>query len=46
MSEPDRIVGELLQPGGIAALRKLGLEGAYEVIPFNDRCLIKHGRVP
>lgn len=26
-SEPDRIVGELLQPGGYAALTKLGLEG-------------------
>lgn len=27
MREPDRIVGELLQPGGYRALRKLGLEG-------------------
>ena len=27
LKEPDRIVGELLQPGGVAALRKLGLEG-------------------
>lgn len=26
-SEPDRIVGELLQPGGYAALTKLGLGG-------------------
>lgn len=25
MHEPDRIVGELLQPGGIASLKKLGL---------------------
>ncbi|PNY24925.1 Squalene monooxygenase [Tolypocladium capitatum] len=25
MKEPDRIVGELLQPGGLAALKKLGL---------------------
>lgn len=25
LSEPDRIVGELLQPGGVAALTKLGL---------------------
>ncbi|CAG9983082.1 unnamed protein product [Clonostachys byssicola] len=25
LSEPDRIVGELLQPGGVAALAKLGL---------------------
>ena len=27
VSEPDRIVGELLQPGGYAALTKLGLKG-------------------
>ena len=31
MSEPDRIVGELLQPGGYTALIKLGLEGACSV---------------
>ena len=27
LSEPDRIVGELLQPGGLKALQKLGLSG-------------------
>ncbi len=27
LSEPDRIVGELLQPGGYKALKKLGLKG-------------------
>ena len=27
LSEPDRIVGELLQPGGLKALQKLGLAG-------------------
>ena len=27
LSEPDRIVGELLQPGGYRALKKLGLKG-------------------
>ncbi|KAG0335426.1 Squalene epoxidase [Podila humilis] len=27
LSEPDRIVGELLQPGGIEALKELGLSG-------------------
>lgn len=26
--QPDRIVGELLQPGGVDALQKLGLRGA------------------
>ena len=29
LSEPDRIVGEVLQPGGVLALKKLGLEGQY-----------------
>jgi squalene monooxygenase len=28
LQEPDRIVGELLQPGGVEALEKLGLRGA------------------
>ena len=27
LAEPNRIVGELLQPGGFTALKKLGLEG-------------------
>lgn len=30
MREPDRIVGELLQPGGYLALKALGLEGSVE----------------
>ncbi|CAC22613.1 putative squalene monooxygenase [Schizosaccharomyces pombe] len=32
MSEPDRIVGELLQPGGIEALEKIGIADAVEGI--------------
>lgn len=32
MTEPDRIVGELLQPGGCAALEKLGLGECLEGI--------------
>ncbi|KAF4126557.1 squalene monooxygenase [Geosmithia morbida] len=32
MHEPDRIVGELLQPGGVAALHKLGLGHCLEGI--------------
>jgi squalene monooxygenase len=32
LTEPDRIVGELLQPGGYLKLIELGLEGkAYTV---------------
>lgn len=34
MTEPDRIVGELLQPGGYLKLIELGLEGKREYIPF------------
>lgn len=32
LSQPDRIVGELLQPGGYLQLKKLGLEGCVEGI--------------
>jgi hypothetical protein len=32
LSEPDRIVGELLQPGGYLKLLELGLEGKQELI--------------
>jgi squalene monooxygenase len=32
MSEPDRIVGELLQPGGLMALKALNLEKCVEGI--------------
>lgn len=31
LSEPDRIVGELLQPGGVSALEKLGLRGEFSL---------------
>ncbi|PPQ99017.1 hypothetical protein CVT26_014394 [Gymnopilus dilepis] len=31
-SEPDRIVGELLQPGGVEALKSLGMSSALEGI--------------
>lgn len=32
LSEPDRIVGELLQPGGYLRLVELGLEGKQRSI--------------
>ncbi|XP_041842863.1 squalene monooxygenase [Melanotaenia boesemani] len=38
LKEPDRIVGELLQPGGYRALRELGLEDSAEGL---DAHLIK-----
>lgn len=37
-SEPDRIVGELLQPGGVAALKELGLGNCLEDI---DAIIVK-----
>ncbi|MCJ1308013.1 Squalene epoxidase [Agyrium rufum] len=38
LKEPDRIVGELLQPGGVEALEKLGLRHCLEEI---DACVVK-----
>lgn len=35
LSEPDRIVGELLQPGGVSALEQLGLRGKFFFNFFN-----------
>jgi len=37
LTEPDRIVGELLQPGGYLKLIELGLEGKQEIIQI---CLV------
>ncbi|MCJ1466852.1 Squalene epoxidase [Pseudocyphellaria aurata] len=53
LKQPDRIVGELLQPGGVEALEKLGirecLEGidavivkGYEIIYYGDGLEIKY----
>lgn len=36
LSEPDRIVGELLQPGGVSALEKLGLRGELSLFLFSS----------
>lgn len=36
LKEPDRIVGELLQPGGVQALEKLGLQDCLEGIDSID----------
>ncbi|ODQ52171.1 SE-domain-containing protein [Saitoella complicata NRRL Y-17804] len=45
MSEPDRIVGELLQPGGVKALHQLGLADCLEgidAIPVHGYHCIYH----
>ncbi|KAI0643282.1 squalene monooxygenase [Trametes meyenii] len=47
LAEPDRIVGELLQPGGIMALQKLGLESCVEgidAIPTHGYCVMLEGK--
>lgn len=47
MSEPDRIVGELLQPGGITALKKLGLGhclDGIDAIPCYGYNVMYHGQ--
>ncbi|OBZ72334.1 Squalene monooxygenase [Grifola frondosa] len=47
LSEPDRIVGELLQPGGIMALKKLGLESCLEgigAVPTYGYCVVLDGK--
>ncbi|KAM6497510.1 Squalene epoxidase domain containing protein [Amanita muscaria] len=47
LAEPDRIVGELLQPGGVMALRQLGLESCLEnigAIPCRGYCVYDNGK--
>ena len=55
LKEPDRIVGELLQPGGVSALKELGIEECleeidsirvqgYEVIYYGEGVEIKYPR--
>ncbi|CZR63901.1 related to squalene monooxygenase [Phialocephala subalpina] len=47
LKEPDRIVGELLQPGGVSALEKLGLAHTLEgidAIPVHGYEVIYYGK--
>jgi len=47
LAEPDRIVGELLQPGGMIALRKLGMESCVTdigAIPVKGYCVVHEGK--
>ncbi|KAI0047410.1 squalene monooxygenase [Auriscalpium vulgare] len=46
LAEPDRIVGELLQPGGVAALRALGMESCLDdidAVPVHGYCVVEGG---
>ncbi|KAI0247892.1 hypothetical protein BJV78DRAFT_861428, partial [Lactifluus subvellereus] len=48
LSEPDRIVGELLQPGGVAALRSLGIAAALDgidAIPVHGYAVLDAGQI-
>jgi squalene monooxygenase len=36
LSQPDRIVGELLQPGGYVMLKKMGLEDCVQDIDSQE----------
>ena len=38
LNEPDRIVGELLQPGGYLKLIELGLQGLHRIKIASDLC--------
>ena len=47
LSEPDRIVGELLQPGGVIALKHLGIESCLEgidAIKLKGYAVVKDGK--
>ncbi|KAF8810490.1 squalene epoxidase [Phlegmacium glaucopus] len=47
LSEPDRIVGELLQPGGVIALKRLGIESCLEgidAIQMKGYCVVEGGK--
>ncbi|KAI0795829.1 squalene epoxidase [Abortiporus biennis] len=47
LAEPDRIVGELLQPGGCAILEKLGLGSCTEgidAVPVHGYCVVLDGK--
>jgi squalene monooxygenase len=47
LSEPDRIVGELLQPGGVRALSQLGLADVLDgidAVPVEGYCVVSGGR--
>ncbi|CCM03056.1 uncharacterized protein FIBRA_05175 [Fibroporia radiculosa] len=47
LAEPDRIVGELLQPGGVAALQHLGMGACLDgidAIPVHGYCVVLNGK--
>ncbi|KZP19679.1 squalene epoxidase-like protein [Athelia psychrophila] len=46
LAEPDRIVGELLQPGGVAALTTLGMRACLDgidAVPVHGYCVVEAG---
>jgi squalene monooxygenase len=48
LREPDRIVGELIQPGGIEILKKLGLEtvlDGIDAVKEKGYCVVNKGQI-
>ena len=43
MKEPERIMGEVMQPGGRFMLAKLGLQGLSHFLYINEFFLLKFG---
>jgi len=46
LAEPDRIVGELLQPRGVEALKSMGMEECLEgidAVPTHGYCVVNEG---
>ena len=47
LGEPDRIVGELLQPRGVEALKSMGMEECLEgidAVPAHGYCVVNEGK--
>ena len=47
LAEPDRIVGELLQPRGVEALKSMGMEECLEgidAVPAHGYCVVNEGK--
>ncbi|KAK0222011.1 squalene epoxidase-domain-containing protein [Armillaria fumosa] len=47
LAEPDRIVGELLQPGGVDSMKNLGLEACFDgidAVPVKGYCVVDNNK--
>lgn len=39
LGQPDRVIGEVMQPGGVLRLKELGLEHCVDKIDAQEVCL-------